>query len=334
MIGLAAEGRQIHAALLADPVIELVAVADHDRELARRLAEEAGVAAYDDSRRAVVESAARGMEALFVALPPFEADETLRIAAGLKVAAFVLPPIARRFDTAKELAGLFAEADCPLAVARLWQFEPAYLRLHDLASLAGHVFAASADIACPVNRRPDWKGDSRRAGGGVLLHEGYELVDAVVTLLGVPTEVYAAMGFAQAPGQARPYDTEDAASVACRYADDRAAAITCRRSPASGAWSIMLCGSKATVVVTPESMTVTDGAQQQVAQTTVRTTNRFAPAVNVFTTSFAAGVSRMPSDVTEHLGTMATIQAAYLSTRTGQPESPAKFLELPRVGER
>jgi hypothetical protein len=42
----------------------------------------------------------------------------------------------------------------------------------------------------------------------------------------------------------------------------------------------------------------------------------------------------MPSNVTEHLATMATVRAAYLSTKTGQHESPGKFLELSGVGER
>jgi len=334
LIGLTGRGRLIHDSLQADPVIELIAVADHDRALAVRLAEETGAAPYDDARRAVVESAARGAQALFIALPPAETDEYLRVAAGLKLAAFVLPPVARRFDVAKELADLFAQADVPLVVARPWQCEPAYLRLHDLPSLAGHVFAAVADVSCPVDQPLDWQGDARRAGGGVLLHGGYEMTDAIVTLLGVPTEVYAVMGCSLPPGQTRLYDTEDAASIVCRYADDRTATVACRRAAAPENWSMTLCGSKATVNLSPESMTVTEGSDHRVTTTAVHTSNRLAPPVSVFVASLAAGVSRMPSDVTEHLGTMATIMAAYLSTRTGQPESPGKFLELPRVGER
>jgi predicted dehydrogenase len=256
------------------------------------------------------------------------------VAASAKLAVFVLPPAARSIDGAKELARLFAEVNRPLVVARSWQFEPAYMRLGDLSSLAGHVFAANAQMACPMDEPLGWRGDARRAGGGVLLHEGYEAIDAVVTLLGVPTEVYAATGFLVPPGQTRPYDTEDAATVLCRYADDRTATVSCRRGSAVRSWSLTLWGSKATVEVTPRSMRATDRSGNQVAESMVRTTNRFAPAVNVFATSLAAEVSRMPSEVTEHLGTMASIAAAYLSSRTGQPESPAKFLELPGVGER
>ena len=109
------------------------------------------------------------------------------------------------------------------------------------------MFAAGADLTCPACEAHDWRGDSRRAGGGVLLHGGYELVDAVVTLLGVPSEVYATLGFAVPPGEARPYDTEDAASMVCQYSDERTATISCRRMGTATEWSIRLYGSKASV---------------------------------------------------------------------------------------
>lgn len=95
-----------------------------------------------------------------------------------------------------------------------------------------------------------------------------------------------------------------------------------------------LCGSRATVAVTPDSMTVTDSEGQCLTQTTVRTTNRYAPAINVFVAALSADVQVIPSGVSEHLGTMATIRAAYLSVKTGQPESPGRFLELTGHGER
>ena len=334
ILGLIEAGRELYDALRCDSTIDLVAVADRDGDLSAALGDQAGARVYDDYRRAIVESTTGGLDVLFVALPPVEAHEYLRLAAGQGVAAFALPPVARAFDETTELADLFAEARRPLVVGRPWQFEPAYMRLHNLPALAGVVFAANVDVACPVTGPLGWRGDARRAGGGVLLHGAYEMVDAVATLLGVPEEVFGATAVAVPPDAARLYDTEDAAAVVFRYADNRTAAVTCRRTAASGAWSMTLCGSQATVEVTPESMTVTDNQGQVVMRTQVRSKNRYAPAISVFVAALSAGVQTFPSHVGEHLGTMATIRAAYLSARTGQPESPRRFMELTERRER
>jgi predicted dehydrogenase len=162
----------------------------------------------------------------------------------------------------------------------------------------------------------------------VLSHGGYELVDAVVTLVGVPDAVFAAAGFAVAPGQARPYDTEDAASVVFRYSDDRIAGITCRRARSGGAWRLTLAGDQATVAVTEGALRVTDAAGQVLAEAVVETGNRFAAQVYALASALGAGTVPQSSRATDHVKTLATLEAAYLSVRTGQPESPRGFLDL------
>ena len=164
-------------ALSRDGAVELVAVADQDRSLAEAVAEQAGTAAYGDCRQAIVESIADGLDAVFTALPPFASGQYLRLAADRGLAAFSLPPVAREYDETVELGELFAQADRPLVVARTWQFEPAYMRLADLPNLAGRVFTAQANVVQQVDKSPGWSGDARRAGGGVLLYGGYDLVD-------------------------------------------------------------------------------------------------------------------------------------------------------------
>lgn len=334
LLGLADRGRQLFDALDRDQAVELVAVADEDRSLAEAVAEKAGTVAFGDCRQAIVESIADGLDAVFTALPPFVSSQYLRLAADRGLAAFSLPPVAREYDETVELGTLFAQADRPLVVARTWQFEPAYMRLADLPNLAGRVFTAQANVVQQVDQSPGWSGDARRAGGGVLLYGGYDLVDAMVSLMGVPGEVFATTGTIGEPATARVSDTEDAAAVVLRYPDERSAAINCRRATSGGEWSLTLCGTKATVVVTPDGMTVTDSAGQPVARTTVRTNNPLAPAVNVFVAALAAGVKTVPSQVAEHYPTAATIRSAYLSAKTGQPESPGAILELSGQGPR
>jgi predicted dehydrogenase len=331
LLGLADAGGELYEVLCRDPAIELAAVADVDRERAARMAEQADAAAFNDYRSAVVEAAASGLDALFLALSPAESEEYLQLAARQRSPVFVVPPATRRFDTLVELTELFAEGGRPLVIARTWQSEPAYSHLHDLEELAGEVFSATVDVTCRADAARGWQGDARRAGGGALLCGGYQMVDALVTLLGVPDEVFAAAALARLEGQPRPYDTEDAMAVVCRYADDRNAAIVCRRHGTAETWSMTLHGSRATVVVRPSALTIVDAAGRCVMEDEVETPSRFGPAVRSFVTGLSAGTAPMSSDAREHLPTMATIRAAYLAVKTGQPESPGRLLELKGV---
>lgn len=335
LLGLAGAGRELFDALRASQHVDLVAVADQDRSLTAKLAERAGAQGRDDYRRLIAESAASALDAVFVALPAVEAQEYLRQAAGCKLAAYVVPPFARDVDTAAELIGLFPDDDHPLIVARTWQHEPAYAGLGNLAEIAGDVFAVEGQVTENIGEAPEWLGDSRRAGGGVLLCGAYEVVDAVVTLLGLPEAVYAARSFTVLPGQARPHDTEDAAAVVFRYCNDRAAGITCRRAASGGTWTLTLAGTRATVTVTPKALTVTDENGKLVSETFVTSCNRFAPQIGAVAVALAAKATPLisqatplASQATTHLGTLATLAAAYLSIRTGQAESPRGVLEL------
>ena len=334
LLGLSDVGGELADAVRRQTAARLAVVADRDRERAADLAGQVGAAAFDDYRRVIVEAGSEGLDALFVALPPDESEEYIRLAAKHGCAVFAVPPIARRFDTMAELADVFEQADCPLVVGRTWQPEPAYRHLNVIDELVGYVFAAAVDVTCPADGVLGWQGDARRAGGGVLLCCGYQPVDILVSVLGVPDEVVAAQACARPPGQARPYDTEDAMSLTCRYADDRCATVTCRRTGPSDRWSVTLYGARGTMLLTADALTVRDAQEQPVLESRVETGNRLEPAVTAFVTALSAGSRKLASTAAEHLGTMAAISAAYLSVKTGQPESPRRFLELRRLSER
>jgi predicted dehydrogenase len=160
------------------------------------------------------------------------------------------------------------------------------------------------------------------------------MVDAVVALLGVPDAVFAATGFGSHPEQVRAHDTEDAAAMTFGYADDRVATITCRRAPAGSSWELVLHGGRATVAVTHPTYARGHRESDQVSCGAGGGVSRFGSPVRIFAQTLAAGAARFASQVEDHLGTMATISAAYLSVRTGQVESPHKFLELADAGRR
>lgn len=333
-MGLYDAGIDLFEALCADPLIELVAVADRDRERASAMGEQCGAAAFDDYRRVIVEAAATDLDVLFVALPAYEAEEYLSLAAGRELVVFALPPACRRFETMAQIATAYESGRSPLLVGREWYFQPVFNPLRNLEDLAGHVYHAVAEVTSPANDVQGWRGDFDRAGGGVLLHAGYNLTDALVLLLGVPDEVFATSAYSVPPDRARPYNTEDAMSVVCRYGGDRNASLTCRRAGSAASWRLTLYGSTATVEATPQGLTLTDIAGRKVLETPEAAPNRLAATVSAVATGLATGVQQIPCGAGDHLGTMATIEAAYLSVKTGQVESPRRLLELTGFGER
>jgi hypothetical protein len=63
----------------------------------------------------------------------------------------------------------------------------------------------------------------------------------------------------------------------------------------------------------------------------VRSANSLGPQIEEFLTSLRSNPAEVRSTLREHLPTMAVIQAAYLSARTGQPESPGSILEMHHI---
>jgi len=323
----------LYEVLRAVPGVHLVALADTHRALAERLAAPIGAQSYDDCRQAIVESAAAGVEVVFAALPPFQAEEYLPIAAERGLPVFALPPVARRFEAAVELTEAFARTPgaSKLVIARPWRLGPAGDELGGLQELTGRIHAAHVEVVSSLRAADGglgWRGESRRAGGGVLLHEGYEPIDALVNLLGVPDEAFATVGYAAEPESARSHDTEDAASVILRYPDDRTAAASCRRGGGRDHWSITLCGARQTVVVEPGGVTVSAADAPSESSMPLARPDRLRAAVGAFVAALSSGAPALPSQIRDHLPTMVTIQAAYLSARTGQPVSPGRLLTL------
>ncbi len=183
LAGLAGPGRGLFQALCDNPQVEVAAVADRDRSLVEKLTDRVTCDRYDDYRVLIVEGAAAGLDAVFVALPAYQAEEYLPLAAERRLPVMAVPPFARRIEAAADLLRHFRRADCLFAVARTWEVESGATTPNDLAaecgrlywadghatvpsSLGGLIPAASRQKACPTPTGLGWQGDSARAGGG------------------------------------------------------------------------------------------------------------------------------------------------------------------------
>lgn len=324
-MGLAGVGADYLAAIRSDDQFDLVALADTDPQVLRRHSEGTPVRAYEDYRSLIVETAHSGLDLLFVTLEPFQSLEFVDMAAARGIGVFHKAPLARNVGEAQRLVRRFAESECPLVVSRPWQFEPAFSRLEPLTELAGHVYAVSA-VAATADSPLGWRGDSVRAGGGVLLNGAYEPLDILVHLLGLPEMVYAQCGLAVPPGTPRNYDTEDAAIVSLRFRGGQIGSVTAVRGAAEASWHIILTGADRTVELRPDRIMVSPHRGGIAECHTVQTGIRVAPAVSAFGAARLCGAAMSASAARQHLPTMALIEAAYLSAKTGAPESPERFI--------
>ena len=318
LAGLARTGLDYLDILLDGDLFEVVAVADSDPAVLRERDMAGSVSVYEDYRSLIVESALAGLDLLVVATEPHESMEFLPLAVDRGISVFHKPPFARSLQEGRSLVARFESADCLFLIAREWHRDGWPTDADALANRSGHVYTAMGQIATG-DEPGGWRGDSLRAGGGVLLNGAYAQVDLLVTLLGLPDSVFAVCNFARAPGETLNYDTEDTALVLMRWGSDRSATIVARRGVMPGAWQVTLVGTNETLVWPTES-SGDDGAGNG-AQSAASVAFQIRCAVENCDT-----VVRRP-DLTarDHLATLAVIEAAYLSAKTGAPEVPARL---------
>lgn len=333
LIGLTGGAEPILDALLAEPRVRVTAVGDHNAEAAARRAESIGAEAYSDYRSLIVE---RRLDALFIAAPHFVTHAYLKLAAARGTPVWKQTPLARRFDEALALTRLFERAvpgGCPLVIARAWPAEPAMEQAGKRLAELGKPFLVEARVFVCRPEDLDWRGDSERAGAGVLLHEAYNAIDAVVHWLGPPAEVYAAMSRASRPQTRYPYDTEDTAIVVLKYADGAVASFTCCWTCGPPTSQLTIWATGGTIRIDPAKIAVLNRAGDPTCTPFDRAPNPYTHPIRAFLDGLMGDRKRMGSLARDHLWTMAVVETAYLSSRTGEAESPAKWFEILRADE-
>jgi predicted dehydrogenase len=167
----------------------------------------------------------------------------------------------------------------------------------------------------------------------VLLHDCYPLIDQLLASFSLPEQVYA-LKTNQAPDkQQRLYLTEDTALVSMRFTDALMGSVVATRRNDIGPHRISVeihaKGARLTVTQDQVEFRTRDGQNdlkwqydedEQVA--TRRLLTSFAKSLRAPQEHpFAGGGA-------ECLRTMAVLESAYLSAKTGFPEEPARILRL------
>lgn len=330
LLGLRGVGADYLDALCGDDQFELIAVGDTDaRAQADRLAE-LSVRHYTDYRSLVVETASAGLDLLVVALEPRESIAFVTLAASRGVHVFHKAPFARGVDEGLEIIRHFADHKAKIVVARPWEFDPALAPLASLEQLVGQVYAATAFVTVSPGSGGAY-GTIETVGDGTLLHEAYEVIDLLVHLLGRPESVYA-----QRAAAAR---THEAVVMTLRFADELVGSVavlggsTDRQAGSTAtSWTVTLAGTKATATISPGALLVSSHegggstARAGKVESTFKASLPVSRALSAFGGALLSGVAEVKGAAEKHLATVATIEAAYLSTRTAAPEAPGRLL--------
>jgi predicted dehydrogenase len=175
-----------------------------------------------------------------------------------------------------------------------------------------------------------WHAD-KAAGGGALMEQGSHMFDLVVWLIGLPESVYCLVGTGQRPaGQAdQPlYDTDDSAVCLLRYGYKAAATVTVSRCFNPVNESLAAYGDGGSIQAETNRCLLRDrsGAVLDSFADEEPPVKVFQRQVEAFARAAAGEVNRYECSAWESLLTLAVADAAGLSSRTGQPESPADWL--------
>lgn len=305
--------------------LELVAVADADADACRSAQNDLNVPTYEDFRSMLVESSRTGLDMIVVALEAFESRDLIERAGHSGITVVHRPPFARNALEARGLLSAFAGDQAQLIVSRFWHFEPTCADLPRIEELIGSVHTVSTGVTTSDTPQ-GWRGDAARSGGGVLLNGAYPVLDLLVATLGCPESAYARRNFRNDALSPRTYDTEDSIALSLRFTQGCIANLTAVRGAPYTSWSVTFHGTGGVVELSDKGWRQTSAKGENQVLPTRETVDYDSAAILALPGARTGAARLRPTLGEEHLPTLATVDAAYLSIRTGAPESPRQFL--------
>jgi len=339
ILGLNEQGRDLLDAALVSDCFEIEAVADTDTNLAEKTAQQYKCDAFDDYRQLITAMDSRVSpqgRVLLVAAGLHSCDEHIRLAMKKKFNVLKLAPAARNFEEAAEMVRLSEEADVKFAVANTDRYQESFLAFREFCrqGLIEQIFLLNAFCSFSDANNPGWLSDPKLAGGGVLLHDCYQIIDQILRNLAVPRQVYSLHTNQAQDKQQRLYLAEDTAVLTMKFSDTFIGNLIATRREGTGEKRefLRLYGKEKIITVSRSSLTIADG-KGEVCEQFEYDDDRISCMTELLK-NFAMSVispdnNRLCSSGRENLKNMAVMESAYLSARTGFPEEPAKILQMP-----
>ncbi|MHC4741691.1 MAG: Gfo/Idh/MocA family protein [Planctomycetota bacterium] len=342
VLGLGNEGHLLLEAASESKHFRIQAVADKDGGLAEKLGGEYGCEWYDDYRHVISAMDARledGEErCLMVGEGLYSCEEYVRLAMKKGFNVLKAAPGGRDFEESAELVRLAEEEGVKFGIANPRRYAKSFATLHDYikTGVVDEIFLVVGFFCYAGVERAGWQKDPKLAGGGVLVHNSFGMIDQIMWNFPIPQQVYSLTTNNAVDKQQRLSLTEDTAVVAMKFSDRLVGNVVV--SSRSSVWPrqefVKVCGKDRILVVNDKRLTMRDGNSEIMEEIDFETNSveSMAGAVGDFGLSLLfPDESELQSSGRENLKNMAVIESAYLSARTGMPESPGKVLQMGQI---
>jgi len=339
VIGVGDAGGDILAALGQVDCVRIVGVADRDPAAAEQAGKRFGVPAYTDNRSLLAETRP---QAIFLAVPPAVALDIVAACAARSIHVWKAPPLARSLDEGLAIVRRMEQAGLKLAVGTHRRFADGYRTASRLRGKVGQVFLATAHYTFNWGPHLGWRGDRASAGGGALIEVGYHPLDLLVWMLGLPEVVFGLSTCGYRPGQTGPegqllpvYDTDDTAALLLRYPGDCVATVVTSRRTGPMSEALSVHGRDGSIAATADMCLLrdVDGNLLDRTESSASPLTARRRQVTEFAKAVLSDAKTYECSARENLLNLALIEAAYLSSRTGQGESPRRLLATRELDE-
>jgi len=333
VLGLDDNGQLLLEAANKIDHFHIQAVADKDTNRANEMAEKYQCTAYDDYRQLIIQNQ---FDCLLVAAGMYSCDEYIKAAMKKKFNILKLAPAARNFEEAAEFVRLAKDENLKFAIANVNRFTQSFLALKQFLEEGRieQIFLITAFCAVGNENIPAWQTDPKLAGGGVLLHNCYEIIDQIIWNFAVPQQVYSLNTNQAGDRQQRLYLTEDTAVVTLKFSDTFFGNLIASKVLGPEEKFLKVYGKDKILTVSNSRFTISDCLGKVIDELEYEDDELawYTALLNNFALSILLpDQNNLCSSASENLKDMAVIESVYLSARTGMPEEPARILKMAQI---
>jgi len=328
-------GLNEHGRLLLDEVsklehFHLQAVADKNTNLAEKTAAQYKCNYYDDYRLLLTENQ---FDCLIAAAPLHSTEEFIQMAMKKKCNILKSPPLARNFEEALQLTRLAKSQNIKFAVANYAAFAKSFIELQQFLQQNKSLQIFLITAFCTFSKKivGPWQTDPKLAGGGVLLHDCYQIIDRIVRSFDIPQQVYSINKNTARDRQQRLYITEDTVVLTMKFSNNLVGNLIASKACGPEQQILKIYTKENIITISKNQFSVTDTAGK--VKTNSEHQDDYLLCTKKLLENFALSIlepekNRLESGADQNLKNMALIDAAYLSARTAMPEEPPGILKM------
>ena len=338
-IGLTEPAQKLLDAALETGFYAVVAAGDTRNERAEMCGRKYDCPVFTDYRQLIISTEA---DFLLFGDPTHQCIEFIRLALQEEFHVLKVLPPALNFSQLTELYRLAEKNKRIFLTLQNGRFRKPFEHVRNYLSEAAQRGDCSWHLVSAVCHvpmaEPDadmrWLNDPNMAGGGVLLHNCYDLIDELLLCFGLPQKVYA-LTINQAPDrQQRMSLTEDTAIVTMQFTDSLISQICASRTLGPARKHLRIHGKQQHLTATEEEVVLYDNVGNLLEQKAYEAgdlSSLIRMMENLATAFQKSDTGDLYPVYGFDLKTMAVIEAAYLSTRTGMAEEPPRILRLAEI---